>query len=80
MRYFFPQELRLLLDSSGFSLLRLSAFPDLDVEPDDDLEFRSPSRALFDLGSRTAFLQPADRRRSALSSGRGDRDSFKPKN
>jgi SAM-dependent methyltransferase len=35
MRYFFPQELRLLLDCSGLSLLRLGAFPDFDRQPDE---------------------------------------------
>jgi hypothetical protein len=35
MRYFFPQELSLLLDSSGLSLLRLGAFPDFDKQPDE---------------------------------------------
>jgi SAM-dependent methyltransferase len=35
MRYFFPQELKLLLDCSGFSLLRLGAFPAFDKEPDE---------------------------------------------
>ena len=33
MRYFFPQELRLLLDCCGFTLVRLGAFPDIDKEP-----------------------------------------------
>lgn len=33
MRYFFPLELELLLQSSGFRLLRLGAFPDFDEEP-----------------------------------------------
>jgi SAM-dependent methyltransferase len=35
MRYFFPLELRLFLDSSGFSLERLGAFPKVDDEPDE---------------------------------------------
>ena len=35
MRYFFPQELRLFLDLSGFELLRLTAFPST-TEPCDD--------------------------------------------
>jgi SAM-dependent methyltransferase len=35
MRYFFPQELRLLLDCSGLNLLRLGAFPDFDKQPDE---------------------------------------------
>jgi SAM-dependent methyltransferase len=33
MRFFFPNELRLLLADSGFSLLQLAAFPDIDNEP-----------------------------------------------
>ena len=33
MRYFFPLELNLFLESSGFSLVRLGAFPDFDAEP-----------------------------------------------
>lgn len=35
IRFFFGNELRLLLSSSGFSLVRLSAFPDTDREPDE---------------------------------------------
>ncbi len=35
MRYFFPQELRLFLDLSGFERLRLTAFPST-TEPCDD--------------------------------------------
>jgi hypothetical protein len=35
MRYFFPLELSLLLSSSGFHLIRLGAFPDFDMEPDE---------------------------------------------
>ncbi len=35
MRYFFPQELRLFLDLSGFELLRLTAFPSV-TEPCDE--------------------------------------------
>jgi SAM-dependent methyltransferase len=35
MRYFFPQELGLLLECSGLRLLRLGAFPDIDREPDE---------------------------------------------
>jgi hypothetical protein len=35
MRYFFPQELRLLLNCAGLRLLRLGAFPDVDRQPDD---------------------------------------------
>jgi len=33
MRYFFAQELKLLLEVSGFRLLRLGAFPDFDHDP-----------------------------------------------
>jgi SAM-dependent methyltransferase len=35
MRYFFPKELELFLDSSGFRMLRLGAFPDFDRNADD---------------------------------------------
>jgi SAM-dependent methyltransferase len=35
MRYFFQNELALLLECSGLSLLRLGAFPDFDREPDE---------------------------------------------
>jgi SAM-dependent methyltransferase len=35
MRFFFPLELELLLESGGFDLLRLGAFPDLDEEPSE---------------------------------------------
>ena len=35
MRYFFPKELELLLDVTGFSLLRLGAFPDIGRDPDE---------------------------------------------
>ena len=35
MRYFFPRELELFLDVSGFHLLRLGAFPDFDHDPDE---------------------------------------------
>ena len=34
MRFFFPLELELFLDRAGFSLLKLGAFPDFDVDPD----------------------------------------------
>lgn len=34
MRFFFPRELELMLEVSGLSLVRLSAFPDIDVAPD----------------------------------------------
>ena len=36
MRFFFPRELELLLNDSGFQLLRLGAFPEFDKEPDED--------------------------------------------
>jgi SAM-dependent methyltransferase len=35
MRFFFPQELNLLLDLAGLSLVRLGGFPDIDREPDE---------------------------------------------
>jgi len=35
MRYFFPLELDLFLKSSGFRLLRLGAFPELERDPDE---------------------------------------------
>jgi len=35
MRFFFPLELDHLLESSGFSLLRLGAFPDYHRDPDE---------------------------------------------
>jgi SAM-dependent methyltransferase len=35
VRYFFPLELSLLLESSGFTLLRLGPFPEFDAEPDE---------------------------------------------
>lgn len=35
MRFFFPQELMLLLQMTGFELVRFGAFPDLDQEPGD---------------------------------------------
>jgi len=35
MRFFFPQELELLLDEAGFELRSLTAFPSLD-EPADE--------------------------------------------
>jgi SAM-dependent methyltransferase len=35
MRFFFRNELRLLLSSAGFSLVRLSAFPEIDSEPSE---------------------------------------------
>lgn len=36
MRYFFPQEFRLLLEQAGFENLRLSAFPELDRPLSDE--------------------------------------------
>ena len=36
MRYFFPLELSLFLDCTGFSLVRLGAFPDIDKDPDEN--------------------------------------------
>jgi SAM-dependent methyltransferase len=35
MRYFFPLELSLFLESSGFNLIRLGTFPEFDKEPDE---------------------------------------------
>jgi SAM-dependent methyltransferase len=35
VRYFFPLELNLLLECSGFALLRLGAFPEFDKDPDE---------------------------------------------
>ena len=35
MRYFFPLELRFLLECAGFSSLRLGAFPEFDRDPDE---------------------------------------------
>jgi len=35
MRFFFPQELELLLEVSGFHLLRLGSFPDFARDPDE---------------------------------------------
>jgi SAM-dependent methyltransferase len=35
MRYFFPLELEFFLRCSGFSMLRLGAFPEFDREPDE---------------------------------------------
>jgi SAM-dependent methyltransferase len=35
MRYFFPRELELVLECTGFDLLRLGAFPDFQRDPDD---------------------------------------------
>lgn len=35
MRYFFPLELSLFLESSGFNLIRLGTFPQFDREPDE---------------------------------------------
>jgi SAM-dependent methyltransferase len=35
IRFFFANELRLLLSHSGFSLVRLSAFPEIERQPDE---------------------------------------------
>jgi hypothetical protein len=35
MRYFFPRELDLFLESSGFSPVRLGVFPDFDKDPNE---------------------------------------------
>jgi SAM-dependent methyltransferase len=35
VRYFFPMELELLLEVSGFSLTALTAFPTIDIGPDE---------------------------------------------
>jgi SAM-dependent methyltransferase len=40
MRYFFPQEMRLFLDSAGFEVLSMTAFPSLD-EPLSDQRWNS---------------------------------------
>ena len=37
MRYFFPQELRLLLSDCGFELVSLTAFPSLDKPVSDQI-------------------------------------------
>ncbi len=36
MRFFFPKELEFFLETSGFQLLRLGAFPDFEREPDEN--------------------------------------------
>jgi SAM-dependent methyltransferase len=36
MRFFFPQELELLLSEAGFELLKLSAFPQVERTPDEN--------------------------------------------
>jgi hypothetical protein len=36
MRFFFPLELDLFLECSGFTLIKLGAFPQFDQEPDQD--------------------------------------------
>jgi SAM-dependent methyltransferase len=36
MRYFFPRELELFLETTGFRMVRIGAFPDFDKEPDED--------------------------------------------
>ncbi len=35
VRYFFPREIESLLGPTGFSLVRLGAFPEFDKEPDE---------------------------------------------
>jgi hypothetical protein len=35
MRFFFPQELNLMLECSGLSLVRLGKFPAFDEDPDE---------------------------------------------
>ena len=35
MRFFFPLELNLFLECSGFAPVRLGAFPDFDRDPDE---------------------------------------------
>jgi len=49
VRFFFREELRSLLEQSGFSLVRLAAFPAIDAEPDEStwnaLVVAVPSRA-----------------------------------
>ena len=35
VRYFFPLELKLFLESNGFTLVRLGAFPEFDRDPDE---------------------------------------------
>jgi SAM-dependent methyltransferase len=35
MRFFFPQELSLILEGCGLSLVRLGAFPNVDEDPDE---------------------------------------------
>ena len=35
MRYFFPMELKLFLECSGFTSVRLGAFPEFDKDPDE---------------------------------------------
>jgi hypothetical protein len=35
VRYFFPLELNLFLESSGFTAIRLGAFPEFDRNPDE---------------------------------------------
>jgi SAM-dependent methyltransferase len=36
MRYFFPMEIALLLKSTGFIVRHVGAFPDVDLEPDEN--------------------------------------------
>ena len=35
VRYFFPLEINLLLETSGFTILRFGAFPEFEKEPDE---------------------------------------------
>lgn len=37
MRYFFPQELKLMLDVAGFKLRRLGVFPQFERDPDESV-------------------------------------------
>jgi hypothetical protein len=36
MRFFFPQEIAVLLECTGFRVSRLGAFPDFDQPPTED--------------------------------------------
>jgi hypothetical protein len=36
VRYFFPLELDMFLESAGFKLLRLGAFPEFERDPDEN--------------------------------------------
>jgi hypothetical protein len=35
VRYFFPRELELFLEQSGFAPMRLGAFPEIEQEPSE---------------------------------------------